>query len=59
MSNLYRLYKAGLVDPTKLSPEEQALADSLTDEEVDALISIKGKQELRLKAPLSATCKII
>jgi hypothetical protein len=44
MTNRERLEQAGLIDPNAdLSPEQDNAIDSLTSEEVDALISTKSK----------------
>ena len=44
MSNLDRLEKAGLIKPgSKFSKEDHRLLESLSHEEVEALISVKRK----------------
>jgi hypothetical protein len=44
MSNIATLTQAGIIGPTaKLSPADQQVIDSLTDAEVQALISIRAK----------------
>ena len=52
-ANIDKLKKAGLVEEP-LSPEERKKLDQLTDQETDALISVKAKlgepvQKSRLK----------
>jgi hypothetical protein len=44
MSNLSRLQAAGIVAATaNFNPSDQAIIDSLSDDEVSALISVKQK----------------
>lgn len=44
MNNVQRLMQAGLIQANAaLSPADQQLINSLTDDEVSALISVKGK----------------
>ena len=42
-SNVVRLQQAGLLKPGTLSQDEKDLLETLTEQEVDALISVKDK----------------
>jgi len=56
MSNLEKLTKAGIVDPNHLSDAEKKTVESLSDDEVNCLISVKGKAQA---AGIAAAPKII
>jgi hypothetical protein len=49
MSNVARLAEANLLDPEKITPKHSEAIESLTSDEVEALISVSQKLGIDVK----------